>query len=255
MRCSAAVLVACASSCPVSAGVLWDNGDWDGSGGYSNGVEEILEGRRTLLDDFEVPSGTTWYVEALVHRHIWDSEDPGAGTAMEVRVRNDNGNTPGDVREQLIIESYCEVSTGLIFANRVIAESRSEFERLALGPGRYWLEATIVGPEVNFWLTRREFRLTECWVNYEALGGLMPGSEHFHQEPRDLNWHLVGTVEGECPSDLDGDGAVGFGDVIAILSTWGPCNHPTDCPEDLDGDGMIGFSDLLLILGEWGPCP
>jgi hypothetical protein len=56
-----------------------------------------------------------------------------------------------------------------------------------------------------------------------------------------------------CPSDIDGSGVVGFADLLAILSAWGPC--APGCPEDLDGSGVVGFGDLLLVLSAWGPCP
>ena len=51
--------------------------------------------------------------------------------------------------------------------------------------------------------------------------------------------------------DVDGDGAVDFADLLAILTAWGPCSAP--CPEDIDGDGIVGFSDLLAVLANWGP--
>jgi len=54
-----------------------------------------------------------------------------------------------------------------------------------------------------------------------------------------------------CPSDLDGDGAVDFTDLLLVLSAWGPC---AGCPEDLDGDGEVSFGDLLILLADWGAC-
>jgi hypothetical protein len=54
-----------------------------------------------------------------------------------------------------------------------------------------------------------------------------------------------------CASDVDGDGQVGFSDLLEVLSNWGPC---VGCPSDIDGDGMVGFSDLLIVLSTWGPC-
>ena len=58
-----------------------------------------------------------------------------------------------------------------------------------------------------------------------------------------------------CPGDVDGDGAVGFTDVLGTLTAWGPCPAPPDpCPADLDDDEMVGFADLLVVLGAWGPC-
>ncbi len=55
-----------------------------------------------------------------------------------------------------------------------------------------------------------------------------------------------------CPADFDGSGDVGFGDLVQLLSAWGPC---TGCPQDLDGDDTVGFSDLVFVLSAWGACP
>jgi hypothetical protein len=55
-----------------------------------------------------------------------------------------------------------------------------------------------------------------------------------------------------CPEDIDGSGAIDFGDIVAVLAVFGDCR---DCPEDLDGDGEVGFSDLLAVLAGYGPCP
>ena len=55
----------------------------------------------------------------------------------------------------------------------------------------------------------------------------------------------------DCAADLDGTGDVGFTDLLAVLTAWGPCSG---CPEDLDGDRSVGFTDLLEVLTAWGPC-
>lgn len=57
---------------------------------------------------------------------------------------------------------------------------------------------------------------------------------------------------GECPQDLDDSGDVGFSDLLAVLSAWGPC---AACPQDFDGSGDVGFADLLSLLAAWGSCP
>ncbi len=54
-----------------------------------------------------------------------------------------------------------------------------------------------------------------------------------------------------CPEDLNGSGAVDFGDIVAILAVWGSEGGP----EDLDGSGVVDFGDLLRVLRAWGPCP
>ena len=55
-----------------------------------------------------------------------------------------------------------------------------------------------------------------------------------------------------CPADFDDSGAVGAGDLLLMLSAWGP--NPGH-PADLDRDGIVGASDLLILLANWGPCP
>jgi len=52
-----------------------------------------------------------------------------------------------------------------------------------------------------------------------------------------------------CDADLDGDGAVGSGDLGALLAAWGQAG-----PADLDGDGTVGSGDLGALLAAWGPC-
>ncbi len=54
----------------------------------------------------------------------------------------------------------------------------------------------------------------------------------------------------DCPEDLNGSGAVDFGDILAILSAWGNAGGP----EDLDGSGTVDFQDILRVLKAWGPC-
>jgi parallel beta-helix repeat protein/predicted outer membrane repeat protein len=54
-----------------------------------------------------------------------------------------------------------------------------------------------------------------------------------------------------CPEDLDGSGAVGFGDVLAIIAAWGSAGGP----EDLNGNGTVDFGDVLQVIGAWGACP
>ncbi len=56
---------------------------------------------------------------------------------------------------------------------------------------------------------------------------------------------------GTCRGDFDGDGMVGFREVLDILATWGNQGGT----EDVDGDGEVGFGDVLFVLANWGPCP
>ncbi len=61
------------------------------------------------------------------------------------------------------------------------------------------------------------------------------------------------TFDVTVVGDLDGDGAVGILDFLALLAAWGPCPAPpADCPADLNGDGLVGITDFLILLGNWG---
>jgi hypothetical protein len=56
----------------------------------------------------------------------------------------------------------------------------------------------------------------------------------------------------EIPGDLDGDGSVGFGDLLILLASWGDCPPPpAECAADLDASGDVGFGDLLILLANW----
>lgn len=54
-----------------------------------------------------------------------------------------------------------------------------------------------------------------------------------------------------CPGDVNGDGALGFADLMAVIGNWG-CHS---CPEDIDQSGTAEFGDILFLLDFWGPCP
>jgi hypothetical protein len=51
--------------------------------------------------------------------------------------------------------------------------------------------------------------------------------------------------------DLDTDCVVGGDDLLRLVEAWGPCSAGAPCPADLDGNGGVGFSDLMLFLAAW----
>jgi len=59
---------------------------------------------------------------------------------------------------------------------------------------------------------------------------------------------------GDARFDLDGDGAIGGGDIGVLLAAWGGCPAGA-CPSDLDGDGTVGGADLGLLLSAWEGVP
>ena len=54
-----------------------------------------------------------------------------------------------------------------------------------------------------------------------------------------------------CPLDYDGNGTIGNGDILVMLSYYG-CEE--DCPYDPNQDGMVSVQDLLYMLYNVGEC-
>ncbi|HIN83350.1 MAG TPA: hypothetical protein EYM90_00450 [Phycisphaerales bacterium] len=61
----------------------------------------------------------------------------------------------------------------------------------------------------------------------------------------------VTAVVVNCPEDIDGDGSIAVGDLLAIISAWGTSNPSAD----VNNDGVVDVSDLLAVVASWGPCP
>ena len=56
----------------------------------------------------------------------------------------------------------------------------------------------------------------------------------------------------ECPYDLDGNGNIGNGDLLILLTEYG-CT--AGCNIDFNNDGTTDVNDLLAFLNQWGlPC-
>jgi hypothetical protein len=54
------------------------------------------------------------------------------------------------------------------------------------------------------------------------------------------------------PGDIDGDGAVGVEDLVALITAWGACPIDAECPADLNGDGVVDVADLVSLIVNWG---
>jgi len=55
-----------------------------------------------------------------------------------------------------------------------------------------------------------------------------------------------------CVADVDGDGTVAFGDLLAVLRAIG--QGPGEPAADVNGDGAFDLDDILAVLAGWGPC-
>ena len=172
-----------------AADTLYDNGGPNGDTGYSNATVNVLGFRRTLLDDFTLDGDSV--LQDFHWQHVWSTFPPGSGIGMELLFRSDAGGAPGDMIVTASITSYSEMGTGQTFFSRAGAESWVTFDDIALGAGTYWFEATIIGPGNNFWLTHTTVTGSECWVDYDDVGGLQSGTTIFGVAA-DLNFMLTG---------------------------------------------------------------
>ncbi|MBC8310625.1 MAG: S8 family serine peptidase [Planctomycetes bacterium] len=55
--------------------------------------------------------------------------------------------------------------------------------------------------------------------------------------------------EDACVGDINEDGFVGVGDLLAVIDQWG-----TNGSADINGDGIVDVSDVLMLVGNWGAC-
>ena len=60
---------------------------------------------------------------------------------------------------------------------------------------------------------------------------------------------VVTAAGGSCTGDVTGDGVVGVGDVLQVLSAFGSSSFTT---EDINGDGVVNVGDILATIGAFG---
>lgn len=135
----------------------------------------------------------------------------------------------------------------------------------ALTPGEYLL---VISGYPEDPLDGAGVRVADLDSDFDALHGPNPASSEFFGF-----WELSGYTGANytialrgvtptlpqrgwlfnlfgCQGDIDGSGAIDFGDILAILSAWGGDGGPAD----LDRSRVVDFGDILFILGRWGPC-
>ena len=53
-----------------------------------------------------------------------------------------------------------------------------------------------------------------------------------------------------CPSDVNSNGGIDAGDILALLASFGCTNS---CGQsDVNGDGAVSVEDVLLVLSSFG---
>ncbi len=79
--------------------------------------------------------------------------------------------------------------------------------------------------------------------------------------PTNYGGATAALVNCSCAGDaapFGGDGTVDVNDLLAVISTWGPCPAPpAACTGDIEppgGNGQVDVNDLLTVVSHWGPC-
>lgn len=162
-----------------------------------------------------------------------------------------------------------EVSLG--GATVATARGNSVFE-----PGVVFAVATAAGSihdHLGYWVKHPEFDPADPFTNPIAGPGAYALALELTSDSRDasLAFYIVfnnGLDPAEidaavaaaedrldppvCPGDLNGDGAIGIGDLSQLLSHFGTTAGAAAGDGDLDGDGDVDISDLSLLLGVFG---
>ena len=148
------------------------------------------------------------------------------------------GYTRWDIQvpEDTLVQFTCNRFTGAfveVFSNGPLAEIDDIWN--AQGQPNFW-SGTVVLPAGYYFAEFFEFQGT---INF--------------------NYRLE--AQGSCCVNT-GCSSTGETTCTELGGTWtegGSCDDcepvADDCPADVDGDGSIGFSDVLIILNDWGACP
>jgi hypothetical protein len=110
--------------------------------------------------------------------------------------------------------------------------------------------SSLFGPDPELLANLGTYDVTSKDFNFDATFEVTQITSDFRQVEMEMEVTRI-VIAPSCPADVDGDGEVGFQDLLLVLAAWGPC---PGCPEDVDGDGEVGFPDLLILLADWGPC-
>jgi hypothetical protein len=177
-----------------SRAILWDNGDTDGSNGYSHGTAAAIGFRRALLDDFVIPSGdVAWDVTNLTWLLLWNTLTTPSATGAEISFRNDAGGSPaGTYLATASVGAFTETPTGRTWFGRPEMQMSVDFTAVNLAAGTYWVDYLVVGPENAFAMIRAAITGSECWLDWDDYG-LVSGTTVIGV-PADLSFVLSGEV-------------------------------------------------------------
>lgn len=157
--------------------IVWDNGDTDGTNGYSEAEQAVFGFYRSTVDDFTLTSATD--ITGYYGLYLAASGASSLGSDVNLNFYADAGGVPGAFVASASTTGYSESLTGRAWFGRPELLSHSTFNAVTLGAGTYWVEMQIVAAENAFHMVRSGVNGSEAWVNYEDFGGAFPGSAVF----------------------------------------------------------------------------
>lgn len=172
---------------------LWDNGDTDGSNGYSQATSGVFGASRSTLDDFEVTDSAGWILNDFHTLALYSGGGTNNGSGYNLTFWSDASGAPGAPIATANVTSFSESTTGRTWFSRPELAQDVVFDDIYLAPGRYWVEMQVIATDNAFQMVRAGVTGSECWVNYADFGGLMPGSSIFGTRA-DIAYSLTGDV-------------------------------------------------------------
>jgi hypothetical protein len=222
---------------PVERGIkmLWDNGDTDGTNGYSL----LGNPQRRLLDDFELSQSAKISQSQVLMV-------AGSPTDMEVRFRVDDNKKPSTTIYATSKDiKTTSKATGRTWFGYPEYRVTYDFQPIKLTKGIWWAEFWTSSSAGNMYMMiRAKLWREECWINY-ADYGFMKASSIFGSKA-DLSFQLYGQAGAEVyvpPSDQDIDALglnVGTFPEKAMTSNAAIYEFYTDCE-----NGTLVYEDTL----------
>ncbi|MHC5113289.1 MAG: choice-of-anchor B family protein [Planctomycetota bacterium] len=125
---------------------------------------------------------------------------------------------------------------------------------LSSNGGVDWSVVEVVGNEIGW--QERTVRIADYVALTSAVVLRFSVTDNPNDSVTEAGVDAVKVVSFDCvganPADINEDGNVDFGDILAAIGAWGPCPAPpAECPADVDGSGAVDFGDILQVIANW----